>query len=671
MTKLSKLSIFAILALLASSLSVAGEPYPLEYFALRAVDSSVEVSPDGKKLAMLKILSREGNPVIHVFDTDDLKKTPFVVNADPMEITSLYWASDTHIVVTLRQQMNDKVKGQEDSTYRSRIGILDVREKTFENFDADSPAVENLLEGVPGKIIVSERPDFSNPMSLERAFRPRSYYQMDLETGNMKLLLKGKFSLGQVEFDSNGNPRFARGFDVSEGEYVYYYREAGEKEWRDMHRTSEKDFSLMLTFSHPFIQGFDEAVPGNLIVLAFNGDDKLGLWSYNPKTGTFDELLYRRSDVDVSGVRFHSNNWEYPERITAVAYFKDNYHFEYFDEIEGATFNQLKQLIPNSHHVRITSRSRDGDTLVASNVGPHDPGTYYLLHKGEFKQVGSAYPLLDSEALADVEYINYEARDGEKLAAFITKPNVGQAPYPTVVLPHGGPHVREVILYDEWAQMLANNGYMVVQPQYRMSLGYGMEHFQSAFIKGSEAGRMMQDDKDDAALHLIKEGLADPDRMAMFGWSYGGYAALIAASRTPQIYQCTIAGAAVTSYIQAAIDGNRGRGSPRDGSIGQIWDEVYERGAVQPVDEVEKVNIPILLIHGSVDSRVLPKQARLYLKELEKHDKPHKMLWLDGADHFSSTLFYDHQITLYESMIDFLTNDCGTMSTELQAKADD
>jgi dipeptidyl aminopeptidase/acylaminoacyl peptidase len=177
---------------------------------------------------------------------------------------------------------------------------------------------------------------------------------------------------------------------------------------------------------------------------------------------------------------------------------------------------------------------------------------------------------------------------------------------------------------------------------------------------------MMQDDKDDAALHLIEEGLADPDRMAMFGWSYGGYAALAAASRTPQIYQCTIAGAAVADYVQSAVDSTRGYAA--DG-IGKIWIDVYEKGAVQPVDEVEKVNVPILLIHGSVDSRVLPNQARLYRKALDKAGKYYKYVELDGADHFSSTLFYDHQILLFESMIDFLQNECGMMSTEMRASA--
>jgi len=663
MTKQFRFSIFAIAALLSSSLTVASEPYPLEYWALRAVESNVVVSPDGKRLAMLKILSREGNPVIYVFDTNDptgRDTDPFVVNADPMEITSLYWASDTHIVVTLRQQTANIVKGQEDSTYRGKIGILDVREKTFENFEAESPAVENLLKGVPGKIIISERPDFTNPMSLERAFRPRSYYELDLETGNKSLKLKGKFSLGQVEFDANGNPRFGRGYDVGSDEYVYYYRGVGEKSWRDIWRWPDDEFRVQ----HEDVLGYDDAVPGNLMVRAYNGDDKLGLWSFNPKTRTYDELLYRRSDVDVYNVRTHSNSWTNPEQIVAVSYFKDNFHFEYFDEIEGATYHQLEELIPFSHYVTITSRSRDGNTMVVRNQGPRDPGTYYLLHEGEFKVVGSQQPLLDGENLADQKYVTYKTRDGREMAAFVTMPQ-GEPPYPTIVQDNGGPHGHKIRIYDEWTQMLTNRGYMVVFPIYRMAWGYGFDHYSSAFINGSEAGRRMQDDHEDAVLHLAEEGLADPDRMAFFGWSYGGYAALIAAARTPQIFQCTIAGAAVSDYAMAGRDEFRGRGGLTGSS--QIWRDVFQFGAVQPVEEVEKVNVPILMIHGSVDSRVLPKHARIYLRELEKHDKYHKMVWLEGADHGSNTLFYGHQITLYESLIDFLKNDCGNMSTELQA----
>ena len=102
----------------------------------------------------------------------------------------------------------------------------------------------------------------------------------------------------------------------------------------------------------------------------------------------------------------------------------------------------------------------------------------------------------------------------------------------------------------------------------------------------------------------------------------------------------------------------------------EIEQMTYRKGAINPIEEVEKVNVPILLVHGSVDQRVQPVQARIYLKELEKHGKPHKYVELEGADHFYDTLYYEHQIELYTSMIDFLQNDCGTMSLPMQARAE-
>ena len=646
------------------------EVYPLEYFALREVINIVTVSPDGERLAMLKILSRTGDPILHVYDTDDLDADPLVVNADPMEIIGYEWASDRHVVLAFRQQVRNRLQGQEGSVYAYRLAILDVIDETFDDFETDTaPNVENVLEGRPNEIIVSEQEGFDNSVGVREAYRPRAYYTVNLERGTKQLLIRGRLDLGRISFDSDGNPRLAQGFDRRTRDYMYYYRDVGENSWREILRWTEDQFEGV--FFEDMI-GLDDSIPGNILVLAFNGDDKLGLWSFNPATKEFDELIYRRSDVDVYGVRYHSNSWTYPDRITAVTYFKDKFHFEYFDEIEGATFNQLEELVPYAHYVSITSRSRDGNTMVVRNMGPRDPGTYYLLHNGEFEFVGSTQPLVDSEALADVEYIPYTSRDGRAMAAFVTIPNTGEAPYPTVVMPHGGPFVREVVVFDEWAQMLANNGYMVVQPQFRMSLGFGFDHFMSAIVDSndsglhvSQAGRRMQDDKDDAALHLVDMGLADPDRMAMYGWSYGGYAALIAASRTPQIYQCTIAGAAVSDYVTFANDTMRGRAPT---GAARVMRDVYQYGAVQPVDEVEKVNVPLLLIHGSVDSRVLPKQAKLYRDALDRAGKNYKYVELEGADHFYNTLYYEHQIELYTSIIDFLQNDCGNMSgSEVQA----
>jgi dipeptidyl aminopeptidase/acylaminoacyl peptidase len=321
--------------------------------------------------------------------------------------------------------------------------------------------------------------------------------------------------------------------------------------------------------------------------------------------------------------------------------------------MEGAVYKQLEGIIPYAWYIDINSRSRDGKTMTIYNAGPRDPGTYYLLKDGRLDAIGSKQPLLESEKLADLQYLTYEARDGVSIPAYLTVPH-NDPPFPLVVLPHGGPFVSEVVLYDEWAQLLANNGYLVLQPQYRGSQNYGMAFYLSAFLEGGQGGYKMQDDKDDGALHLVEKGLADADRLAMFGWSYGGYAALVAASRTPQIYQCVIAGAAVSDpLMQVNYYRYQMRGAQRDEQL-RMWDD-----SISPLREVEKVNVPLLIVHGDVDQRVPPEHAKKYLRELDRLDKTYEYVELKGADHFYDTLFYDHQITLYEALIGYLRTDCG------------
>jgi dipeptidyl aminopeptidase/acylaminoacyl peptidase len=635
----------------ALSAQLADDPYPLEYWALRSVISDAEVSPDGKRLAIMKIPNKDGDPLIEVYDAANLSKKPLRFSADPMEITGYYWVSNDDIVFTLRQMVRDKIEGFNQGVYENRIAVLDVKNEKFRSFDESGPAVEHVLPNKPDKIIISFQegePDGPGA-KLDAAFRPRAYWEFDLERGTKKLLIRGKISLAAIEFDGEGNPWLARGFDLVKGEYIWYWREpgSGSRDWEEIYRHSEDNFDA---FS---VAELDESKPGNILVYANNGHDKVGLWSFNTKTKTFEELIYRRSDVDVAGVRYHSNSWEYPDTVTGVYYAKDKYHFEYFDEMEGATYAQLEELIPHSHLVTINSRSRDGNTMTIYNTGPRDPGSYYLLKGGRIQAVGSRQPLLESEKLADVRYVEYESRDGYKIPGYLTVPN-GKGPWPLIVLPHGGPFVQEVVVYDEWSQMLANNGYMVLQPQYRGSQGYGLKFYTDAFTGGGQGGYKMQDDKDDGALYLVEQGLVDPERMAMFGWSYGGYAALVAAAREDQIYQCVIAGAAVSDpLMQVNYYRYQLRGTQALEQL-NMWDD-----SVSPLEEAAKVNVPLLIVHGDVDQRVPLDHATKYLKELEKYGKRYKYVELEGADHFSSTLFYNHQLTLYQSMMAYLQNDCG------------
>jgi len=645
-----------LLAILGSPFSLA-DPYPLDYWARRSAISNVELSPTGAYLGMMKIPARGENPVIEIFNTDDLTEEPFRVNANPMEITSFSWVDDNNLVFRARQQVRKQIDGFNEGIYEYRIALVDVEKKELEAFDERDPSIVSVLPEKPGKILISFSEGGKDGVGakVQAAFRPRAYWEFDLNRGSKKLLVRGKISLGNIDFDAAGNPILARGFDINSGEFIWYWREPGEKDWLEFYRQSEDSFEDFTVY------GPDPEVPGNFIVSANNGSDTTGLWSFNAAKKQFQELLYQRKDVDICGVKYHSNPWTHSDVITGVGYCKDKIRGEFFDAQEGALHQQLEQLIPNAHYGTITSRSRDGNSMTIRNVGPRDPGTHYLLHKGKLQLIGSQRPYLEAENLADVRYVTYPARDGESVPGYLTVPS-GEPPFPLVVLPHGGPFVRETILFDEWAQLLANNGYLVLQPQYRGSRGYGQRYYQIAFDNGGQGGYKMQDDKDDGVAYLIKEGLTTPENVAMFGWSYGGYASLVAASRTPQAYQCVIAGAAVTDpEMQVNYYRYQLRGA---GKIEQLamWDD-----SISPLEEVEKVNVPILLIHGDVDQRVPLEHAEKYRDALVDAGKPHTYLELEGADHFSNTLFYHHKLELYQAMLGYLTNECG-LKTNLEPK---
>ncbi|MCF6287620.1 MAG: prolyl oligopeptidase family serine peptidase [Proteobacteria bacterium] len=623
------------------------KPFPLEYFAQRATISDIALSPNGKKLAMLHIREQKANPVLEIYNANNLKSKPFRINAEPMEIVGYGWVSNDDIILSFRQKVRDKIDGFNRGVYEYKLAKLDLRTNKIREYKQIGARIVNLLPHKPNKVIFRVNSELKTSAKVPKRIRPSSYYELNLKTRAKKLLLKARISLSSISFDGSGNPRYGFGFDESTDEYTSYYRKVGSKKWLEIHRHHIDKFD---TFR---ILAVDDAKPDTLLVLAHNGANTAAIWEFDTQSKSFGEKVYGRTDIDIDGVVRHSDSWNKPDKLAGIAYRTDKTHIEYFDAEEAALRKQLESLIPFSHNIRITSRAKDSLNMTVYNSGPQDSGTYYLVKKGKLTKLGSKKPKLVKEKLAKVKYIKYTARDGEIIPAFITIPH-GTAPFPAIVMPHGGPFVSETINYDEWGQMLANNGYLVIQPQYRGSRGHGLEFYKSAFINGGQGGYTMQDDKDDGVKYLIKEGLADPNRVAMFGWSYGGYAALVAASRVEQLYQCVIAGAAVTdNQMQFNYYKSRIRGSSRLEQLG-MWED-----SLSPIKEVAKVNIPILLVHGDVDQRVPVEHAKKYLKELKKHNKIYEYLELAGADHFSNTLFFEHKIKLYSTMIDYLQNKCG------------
>ncbi len=656
------LSVFCFLAILLSS-QLSAKIYPIEEWAKRADVSNVSLSPDGRKLALLRIPTREGNPVLEIYDASNLSQRPLRMDADPMEITSFYWVTDEKIIFSARQKVRDKIEGWNQGVYENSGGILTIedlkrRKGSWKKITAiDNLGIINVLPKYPDIVLVAGYP--SKKKGGDRVLsRSRLYYKYNIKTGRKQLVTRDSENRYLVRFDEDGEPRFAFGYDGAINSRLYYYRAKGSTEWKVIYKQNRSDFS-----SWRFV-GFDPENETNLLVIAHNGNDKTGLWSFNPDTLEYEELIYRRTDISLNGTKLHSNRYLNPSSVTAVSYYDGrDEKYEWFDGEEAAIHEQLKAIIPYADRFAITSRSKDGNSMVIGNVGPRDPGTYYMLKNGNLQVIGSRKPGLSGAELADVEFITYKSRDGKNINGFVTIPN-SKPPYPLIVMPHGGPFSPENPSFDEWAQLFANRGFMVLQPQFRGTTNLGLEFYKSAFINGGKGGYEMQDDKDDGALYLVEQGLVDPDRMMMFGWSYGGYAALIAASRTPQIYQCVIAAATVPDPVEQ-VNYYRSRLNSEKDSVGSVEQLSMWLDSISPIKEIEKVNIPMLIIHGDVDQRTPPRAARTYMKALKKYNKDHKVLWLEGADHFYDTLFYHHKSALYNTMTDYLANDCFKNSNKV------
>ena len=630
---------------------------PIEAWSLRDVMPTVQISPDGERLMLMKLDSKEGEYLMQIFDTSDLSKRPITTNADPMELIYARWVSDRYIFGTAWQVKRSRVARPEEDVRDYLAFSFDTETNKFRKIDGTFNIV-NTLPNDPDHVLVENVRAVDDGIGVDpfAAFRPRSYFKFNLKTGRNSLVLKGNEKFPTASFDNDGNPRFTESYDPNSHEQNNYYRKPGDGSWTKMDSFTidldeQKNLYRVLGGFQGFA-GFKDDDPNTGYLIDNLEGDKAALYEFDFNTGQIGEKLFASDTADVMGIQRSSMGWAGDNKLVAARYSGARMERHWFDQQEKALYENLESEIPNAHSISIGSRSRDGKTMVVHNIGPRDPGSWWLVRGDSMVKVGSRNPLLPAELLSDVEYIQYAARDGKTIPAYVTKPK-GEGPFPLVVLPHGGPHVNEIIAFDEWGQLLANAGYMVLQPQYRMSVGWGQDHFDSAY---GQHGLAMQDDKDDGALHLIEQGLVDPDRVAMFGWSYGGYAALVAASRDQNIYQCTIAGAAVADPEKVYMK-RRGTNPPK-----ALDDWSQRRGmiGINPINEVSKINIPLLMVHGDVDARVMYFNYEDYKKEVERTGgKDAQFLTLKGADHYTRTLMYNHQEMLYTKLLDYLANDCG------------
>jgi len=421
--------------------------------------------------------------------------------------------------------------------------------------------------------------------------------------------------------DGRGNVRIMRvdqyqGSGLT-GRLKYYYRTPGSNDWKTLvDFVDEQDQIVPLAV--------DADIDALYALKKKNGRQAL----YTIKLdGTLAETLVAENPrVDIDDVVRVGDGL----RVIGYTFADESRHAIYFDPEYKALANSLSRALPNLPLVDFVDASSDGRKLLIFASSDNDPGRFYLFNR-DTKNLNEAmveHPLLDGRTLAKQKAVTIAAGDGAQIPAYLTLPPGKEAKnLPAVVLPHGGPSSRDEWGFDFLSQFLAARGYAVIQPEYRGSAGYGERWLNE---NGFKNWRTSMSDIAASAKWLAAQGIADPNRVAIFGWSYGGYAALMEAETDPQLYKAVIAVAPVTDLGLLKEDA-KGYTSAKivEDFVGD--GPHIEQGS--PLRHADRIQAPVLLVHGDLDANVAFRHSEKMAAALRSAGKDVEFLQYNGLDH--------------------------------------
>ena len=532
------------------------------------------------------------------------------------ELVGYRWAGNDRVLVSIGH--SDVLFG--DDVYVTRLVMYDLK--------TDQAAfIGRKNEGVEGdNIIYVDRDGHWLLLNVQKTiYDYPSVYRVDLDTMEMKKVVGEHPYVWNWFADSSGTVRAGLGVQ-SHRWWLLYRKDADakfEKVMRRVLKQGDDDEGSIERFIP--LNGSDH---GYAVTNARTG--RYGLYHYDFSSDSIGEPVFEHPQVDIDDFRISEQN-----EITAVYYTDDRSRVEWLvprmKELQG----KIDRALPDRIN-RVISMSSDGEKMLIWSGSAADPGVYFYYDApaARMSQLARPYGKMTDKQLADMNSVSYAARDGLQIPAYLTlPPGVEARQLPLIVMPHGGPFLRDEWGYDTWVQFLANRGYVVLQPNFRGSTGYGRDFV----VKGEgQWGRTMQDDLDDGVKWLVEQGKVDPKRVCIMGGSYGGYAALWAAARNPEIYRCAIsfAGisdlAAMIKYDRRAFAATRYYTAWRERVQG---DKSFDLNTVSPLYAIDRINIPLLIAHGSDDENVPLAQSRKLHEALLKAKKPHSYIVYEGEGH--------------------------------------
>jgi dipeptidyl aminopeptidase/acylaminoacyl peptidase len=625
----------AIIALVMLT-GAAAPPDMAAIFGAREGLTDLSLSPDGTKIAFVSPAAGQGG-ALYTLGLEEGAQAKLVLRASgkPERLGGCNWVANERLVCSIygvtmavgellpftRQVAVDADGGN--------VKLLSTRDGLYSRgMQLGGGSILDLLPDENGTVLMSRvyLPDDRTGTRMGSAkeglavdrLNTRTLAAQHVEQPDHDALEYISDGRGTVRIKGRRAPNGAS--EMDNGIINYLYRLAGSREWNKL-----SDYNYVTN------AGFDPVAVDHDRNVAYGfkkKDGRQGFYSVALDGSMKEELIFARPDVDVDEmVRIGRRN-----RVVGVSYATDVRQTVYFDPDLKALSASLGKALPNQPLVRIVDATTDESKLLLIASSDVDPGTYYLLDR-KTKQMRPLLAVRENMAdmpLGKVRPINYPAADGTMVPGYLTLPPGKESAkgLPAIVLPHGGPSARDEWGFDWLSQYYAVRGFAVLQPNFRGSTGYGDAWFQR---NGFRSWEIAIGDVMDAGRWLVKQGIADPARLGVVGWSYGGYAALQSAVVDPGLFKAVVAIAPVTDLFLL-------KEQARNWSNYAIVRDTVGTGphiqAGSPAQNAAKIKVPVLLFHGSLDRNVEMRQSQIMASRLKDAGAKVELVTWNGLDHY-------------------------------------
>ncbi len=622
---------------------------PVKDFWRHSEFEQIRISPDGKYLAAT--VPDEETRALVIFTRKDRKVSGVARFTDSRQVGAFAWVNNDRVAFTMSDRGGRLVRPQP----RGELLFMraDGKDKAAYAGGSRGSLLSRTLRDGSDYVIVT---DFLPSQRQEQA--DVVLYRVNAKTAkSMKVAFSPVPNAG-FTLTRDGEPRVASGGVGYRQSEVHYYN-AEQKSWRKIH--AEKDTGVPM---NPWVMHSDnrrfyavmpeKSGPHGLYLVDENGKRELVV---RDEVSDPAGVVMSLDGKDVIGVEFSSTM---PKR-----------HWILPDHPDAILLKNLQRSFAGQW-VNFSNATDDGNLIVVNVRSDRNAGEFYIYDR-EAKQatyLASVRQWMDPELMAEMRPIQFKARDGLTIHGWLTLPKGSDGKnLPLIVNPHGGPYGP----YDDWGfnpeiQLFASRGYAVLQPNFRGSGGFGREFEEIGY---RQWGGTMQDDVTDATQWAIKEGIADPNRVCIYGASYGAYASLMGVAKEPDLYRCAIGFVGVydlkTMYSRGDI---RERDSGVDfleEVLGKSEDELASRS---PARLAKNIKVPVVIVAGGEDRRTPPKQSEILvaaLKSAGKENLVEEFYVQPGEGHG----FYEveHNLKLYNTFLGFFDRHIGAKAKAPEAAA--